>query len=329
MKEDMGKNMKDQRNSDLAGSQEKERTREKNLGLRYALAAYGTWGVMPLYWKMIEQVPAVEILAHRFFWCFFFTIWLVWVKKQGGAFKTVAFSLEKMRIFILTAILLSINWGVYIWATINNHIVETSMGYFINPLVSIFLGRLVLKEKSGFWEIIAIFLAASGVLYLVFQYGEVPWIALTLAFSFGLYGLLRKIAPANSLIGLTVETAVMVPLSFVYILFQGIKGEGAFFLAGPWVTFLLVAAGVLTALPLLWLVHGAKRLPLKTMGFCQYLAPSLILLIGVIVFREPFTFAHRVSFGLIWSALAVYSLSNSSILKRFRFLGCDEKFSER
>ncbi|MEL7563640.1 MAG: EamA family transporter RarD [Dehalobacterium sp.] len=289
---------------------------EKRIGVGYALAAYGTWGLLPLFWKTLNEVPAVQILAHRFFWSFVYVGILITITKQKGKVKEVLLAPKTLLLFLTSSLLLTANWGIYIWANNNNHIIETSLGYFINPLVSVLLGMIFLKEKINFWQALSVFLAALGVLYMVFQYGRFPWISLALAVSFGFYGLIRKVVPVESLTGLLIETGFLAPVALIFIVLLGVEGKGFFFTGGIKVSFLLMIAGVITAYPLIWLVNGAKKLPLKTVGFCQYLAPTLMLLIGVGVYHEPLTEMHLVSFAFIWSALLIYSLSNTSFMQK-------------
>lgn len=298
------------------GSNTSSSMSEKKVGVGYALAAYGTWGLLPIFWKTMSEVSAVQILAHRFLWSFVYVGILIVVTKQQGAVKKVFTSPKTLLLFLASSFLLSANWGIYVWANNNNHIIEASLGYFINPLVSIFLGMIFLKEKINFWQVLAVVLAAIGVSYMVFQYGRFPWISLALAVSFGFYGLIRKVVPVESLTGLFIETGFLAPFALIFIVILGIGGKGAFLTGDTKVSFLLIIAGVITAYPLIWLVNGAKRLPLKTIGFCQYLAPILMLLIGVIVYHEPFTEMHQASFAFIWSALLIYLLSSTSFMQK-------------
>jgi len=279
---------------------------EKKVGIGYALAAYVSWGSLPIFWKTLSAVPAEQILAHRIFWSFVYVSILIVVAKQQGAVKKV---------------FTSPNWGIYIWANNHNHIVECSLGYFINPLVSILLGMIFLREKINFWQLVAVILAVIGVLYMVFQFGKFPWIALALAGTFAFYGLIRKVVPVESLTGLFIETGFLAPIALIFIIILGLGGKGFYFTGGVKISFLLMIAGVITAYPLIWLVNGAKRLPLKTIGFCQYISPTLMLLIGVIIYGEPFTEMHRISFTFIWSALLIYSISNTPIMEKLNPLG--------
>ncbi|ATW23907.1 EamA family transporter RarD [Candidatus Formimonas warabiya] len=302
---------------------------DQKLGIRYALAAYGAWGLLPVYWKVISAVPAVQILAHRIFWSFIFVGGLLIAQKGHHSVMHVIRTPKYMLCFLASSLLLTTNWGVYIWANNHNHMIETSLGYFINPLVSILLGMIFLKEKIEFWQIVAVLLAGTGVSYMVFEYGKFPWIALILALTFGFYSLIRKVVPVESLTGLFIETSVMTPIAFIYLIVLGAEGKEMFFSAGLKISLLLIFAGVITAYPLMWLVNGAKRLPLKTIGFCQYLAPSLMLVIGVIIYQEPFTEMHRISFSFIWSALLIYSLSTASFMQKLNPFARREKWRGR
>lgn len=301
---------------------------EKKIGVSYALAAYGTWGLLPLFWKTMGHVPAEQILAHRIFWSFMYVSVLIIVAKQQKAVKKVFASPKILAFFLISSLLLSANWGIYIWANNNNHIIETSLGYFINPLVSILLGMIFLKEKVNFWQLIAIILAVIGVSYMAFQYGKFPWIALALAGTFAFYGLIRKVVPVESLAGLFIETGFLAPFALIGIVLLGIDGKGFYYSGGLKVTVLLMISGVITAYPLIWLVNGAKRLPLKTIGFCQYLAPIMMLLIGVLVYGEPFTKMHQISFAFIWSALLFYSVSGTSFMEKINPFASHGKVEE-
>jgi chloramphenicol-sensitive protein RarD len=214
--------------------------------------------------------------------------------------------------------LISVNWFLYIWAVNSNHIVEASMGYYISPLFLAFLGILVLREQLNFWQLVALISASIGVIIMTVEYGQVPWIALTLTFTFGLYGLSKKIVRVDSLIGLGLETLLVSPLCLAYITLKYHQGSGVFGVAPMTITMLLMFSGVVTALPLLWFAQAAKKIPLSKVGFIQYLAPTLTLFLGVIIFKEPFTKVHLVSFGCIWWALIIYSFSHTSFLKNLQ-----------
>jgi chloramphenicol-sensitive protein RarD len=296
-------------------STQKEK-REQIIGVWYTIAAFLLWGILPLYWKALKAVPSPQILAHRIIWsCVFVTIVLIIRKRIPEARR--AFSSRRNRFFFtLSALCIGINWFIYIWAVNANRVVESSMGYFINPLVSVFLGMIFLRERLGFWQIIAVLLAIAGVLFMTIQYGSLPWIALSLAFSFGFYGLLRKTSHADSLVGLLYDTAFLTPLAMLYLVIVGLKGIAAFGTATPLIHLLLIGSGVVTATPLIWFAHGARRIPLSIVGFTQYLAPSLMLILGVMVFKEPFAKTHLISFSLIWGGLFLFSLSRTAFLRR-------------
>jgi chloramphenicol-sensitive protein RarD len=288
---------------------------DKVIGIWYALAAFTTWGVLPLYWRLMREVPPQQILAHRISWSLLFVSFIITIQKRWNEAKGVFSFRQSKASFIVSALFLGINWFIYIWAVNTNHVVESSMGYFINPLVNVLLGVVFLKEKLTFWQGISILLALGGVSYLTFHYGKVPWIALSLAFSFGTYGLLRKIAYAGSLIGLLAETSILTPVAVVYIFIQHVHQIGFFSTSSLAISFLLAGSGIVTALPIIWFAHSVRRIPLSTVGFIQYLAPSLMLLLSVVVFKEPFTKTHMISFGLIWTALTLYSVSHTKFMK--------------
>lgn len=278
-----------------------------NRGIFYAASAYLLWGFLPIYWKALQAAPALEILAHRMAWSLLFVVGVMLVRRQWGWLKPALRQPRTLLTFTLSGAVLAVNWLTYIWGVNAGFVVETSLGYFINPLVSVVLGVLFLRERlrAGQWT--AVSLAAIGVIYLTLSYGRLPWIALTLAFSFGTYGLLRKTAALNSLEGLTLETAVLFPFALGYLLFLEWQGTAAFLHAGPGISLLLALAGVVTAVPLLLFAAGARRIPLSTVGLLQYIAPTLQFLIGVLVYHEPFTSQRLVGFSIIWAALLLYS----------------------
>lgn len=279
-----------------------------NKGIFYGVGAYLLWGLLPIFWKSLHHVPALEILAHRMVWSLAFVVvllaaqghwrWLMPVLRNGRVLLT----------FTVSALLLSLNWFIYIWAVNAGHIVETSLGYFINPLLNVLLGMLFLKERLRPGQLVAVIVAVIGVLYLTLQYGSLPWIALTLAGSFGVYGLLRKTATLNSLEGLTLETLVLFPPALAYLVYLELVGSAAFGHVSLATTLLLVFGGVATALPLLLFASGARRVTLTLMGILQYIAPTMQFLIGVFLYHEPLDRYRLIGFSLIWLALAIYSL---------------------
>lgn len=283
-------------------------------GVVYALIAYGSWGLLPLYWKLLGKIPAVEVLSHRIIWSMVFLTGVLYLQQRSSQVKQLLPSRRHLGILLATASLLSFNWGLYIYGVNSERVVETSLGYFINPLVNVILGYVFLKERLNPGQKLAVVLASVGVANLVWQLGQVPWIALGLAFSFAFYGLLRKVATVAPMIGLTVETLLLAPVALILVGYWAGTGVGHLGGAGP-IDLLLIGSGVVTSLPLLWFNKAAKRLRLSTLGFFQYLAPSLQLMLGVYLYHEPFTHTHAVTFGLIWLALAIYSTA-SLVTKR-------------
>jgi chloramphenicol-sensitive protein RarD len=287
-------------------------------GTLYALAAFIAWGLLPAYWKLLKQVPSPEILCHRIFWSFVFVSLVLLVKGQWGKIVRTLSVKRHCLAILLSTLLISVNWFVYIWAVNANHMVEASMGYYINPLFCVFLGVSVLRERVSFWQGIAFALALAGVLIMTVTYGRVPWIALSLTLTFGLYGLSKKLVTVDSLTALGLETMFVTPLCLLYLGNKHVQGTGAFGMISLSITMLLLFSGVVTALPLLWFAQATKKIPLSKVGFIQYVAPTLALLLGVFVYKEPFTRVHLLSFGCIWCALALYSLSNTALLKHVR-----------
>jgi len=269
------------------------------------LGAYALWGVLPLYFKALVHVRATEIVAHRILWSLIFlgalaTFWRKWPGFRAAlANRRVALTL------LLTAILIGINWLVYIYAVISGHVLEGSLGYYLNPLVNVLLGVFLLKEKLSLLQKAAVFLAAAGVAILAVGAGDAIWISLTLAASFAVYGFLRKVAPVESLEGLSIETLFLTPLAFAWVLWLSQAGDSGF-LQSRLTDLLLVLGGAVTAIPLLLFTAAAKRLPYSTLGFLQYVAPSIQFLLAILVFGEPLTTAHVVCFAAIWVALAIF-----------------------
>lgn len=276
----------------------------------FTIAAFGAWGLFPLYWKMLQHVPALEILSHRMTWSLAFVLLLLLLRRRWGWLKTAVTSRRTLFLFFASSALLSLNWFVYIWGVNAGFIVETSLGYFINPLVSVLFGVFFLGERLRNGQWVAIALAAAGVIYLTFRYGELPWIALTLAGSFALYGLIRKTAPLGSLEGLSLETALMFLPALGYLIYLEAAGTAAFGHVDGATTTLLGLAGMATAVPLLFFAAGARLIKLATVGILQYIAPTIQFLIGVFIYHEPFTADRLLGFSLIWLALALYLLEN-------------------
>jgi chloramphenicol-sensitive protein RarD len=277
-------------------------------GALAALAAYTLWGLLPIYWKLVERAPAAEILSHRAVWAVVVVLILLAVQRQWGWVGRIARKPAILAPFVASTILLAANWLIYLWANNNGNIVEVSLGYFINPLFSVFLGVLLLHERlrPGQWTAIA--LALAGVTYLTVSYGHPPWIALSLALTFGFYGLMRKKAPLGSVEGLTIEMSLMFLPSLVYLGYLAARGTGTFGSAGLPTSLLLAGAGLATAIPLILFAKGARSVPLSTMGILQYTAPTLQFLIGVVIFREAFSHTQAIGFTIIWAALLLYWL---------------------
>ncbi len=276
-------------------------------GTLAALIAYILWGLLPVYWKAVEHVPAQEILSHRIVWSLVVTLGLLVLRRQWAWLKQAARQPKSLLPYGGAAALLTINWFVYIWANNNGHIVEASLGYFINPLVNVLLGVLFLRERMRAWQWVAVGLAFIGVSYLALNFGQAPWIALTLAFSFGFYGLIHKTGTLESVQGLNVETALMFLPAFGYLAYLASRGVGAFGQASVGATLLLGLAGFVTAIPLILFAYGARRVQLTTLGVLQYFAPTLQFLLGVVVYGESFTQARLIGFSLIWVALLLYT----------------------
>ncbi|MFZ2487065.1 MAG: EamA family transporter RarD [Anaerolineae bacterium] len=275
-------------------------------GLLTAAVAYFFWGILPIYWHSLHAVSATEILLHRIVWSLMVVLLLLAVRRNGRWLHEARQHPAILRVFFVTALLLAINWLVYIWANNNSHIVEASLGYFINPLVNVVLGLVVLHEhlRGGQW--LAVGIAAAGVLFLMVAAGGWLWISFALALSFGFYGLLRKTAHLGSLEGLTVEMSILFLPALAGLLWLGSRGEVAFGIAGPQTTLLLAFSGVVTAVPLLLFATGARQVPLSTLGLLQYIAPTLQFSIGVFLYHEPFDHVRLIGFSIVWLALAVY-----------------------
>ena len=291
---------------------EQDRTRS---GLWLGLTAYAVWGVLPLYFKAVAHVPATEIVAHRIIWSLLLlaalaTLWRRW-PAIGAAMALPRIALT----LVLTASLIGINWLVYIYAVVTGHVLEGSLGYYLNPLVNVLLGVFLLKEKLTRAQTGAVLLAAAGVAFLAVGAGGAIWISLTLAASFASYGFLRKVTPVDALEGLSIETIFLTPIALGWVLWLQGHGEGSFLVTRT-TDALLVLGGVLTAIPLLLFTAAAKRLPYSVLGFLQYVAPSLQFLLAVAVFGEPLTRAHLVCFGAIWAALCIFLVEGVRVGRR-------------
>jgi chloramphenicol-sensitive protein RarD len=278
-----------------------------NPGLLYAALAYIAWGLFPVYFKQLVQVNAFEVVMHRMVWSFVFLMGVLLVLKRWAWLRDVARQPRVLLAFALSALLLSANWSVYVWAVQNAHVLDASLGYFILPLVNVAMGFAFLRERPRPVQWLAVAVAASGVLWLTLQAGRLPWVALVLAGTFGTYGLLRKVAKLGALEGLTLETLLLLPMAVALLGWWTWHGQGALVQGDPVTLGWLLLAGPLTAIPLLLFAAGARRIPLATMGLLQYISPSLQMLLGVWLYGEPFEPARAIGFYLIWAALAVYT----------------------
>jgi len=277
-----------------------------NPGYLYAFAAYFLWGLFPLYWKQLQPVPATQLIGHRFVWSFLFLVGLLAATQQLGRLKRLLRDRRVVRTYALAGALLALNWLTYVWAVNHGYVVESSLGYFINPLFSVLLGVVVLRERLRRWQGIAVGLATVGVAYLTLSYGRLPWIALTLTATFGLYGLVTKVAPLDALDGLTLETGLLFLPALGYLLWVEAQGTGAFLHSGLQSNLLMAGTGVVTAVPLLCFGAGARRVPLSVIGILQYLAPTLQFLLGVLVYHEAFGGTDLPGYALVWLALAIF-----------------------
>jgi chloramphenicol-sensitive protein RarD len=263
------------------------------------------WGLLPFYWKGLDHVPALQVIGHRIIWSFLLLAVILLITNKWNSFR-IMLSRQILLVYSAAGILLSANWLIYVWAVNADFIVETSLGYFINPLLSVVLGVVFLHERLRTFQWVPVVIAAVGVLYLTVIYGSLPWIALCLAGTFGTYGLVKKVAPLGSLFGLTLETGLVFIPAFVFLIIRETQGFGAFGRTGFNADLLLVGAGLVTTIPLLLFASAARSIPLSLVGIMQYLAPTLQFLIGVWIFKEPFTSSKLVGFAMVWLALLMY-----------------------
>lgn len=278
-------------------------------GAGYALGAFGLWGAFPLYFKAVAAVPAPEVLAHRVVWSVFWVALLLFAVRQWPAVRAALGRRRTLGMLTLSSLLIAGNWLIFIWAVAHDRVLEASLGYFITPLVSVLLGRLVLAERLDRLQWLAVALAALGVAWTLVGLGALPWVSLGLAATFGSYGLARKVIDVGAIPGLFVETLVIGPLALAWLLWLGWHGAGAFGAGGLGFDLLLVAAGLVTATPLILFAQAARRLRLASVGLFQYIVPTAQMLLAVLVFGEAFTPEHAVTFGLIWAGLALYTAS--------------------
>lgn len=302
---------------------------ENQMGIFYAAFSYLIWGILPIYWKLLQNVSSDEILANRIVWSFVFMIMLLLISRKWREFAQTlrGFKTNKKQLFalLIASLLISGNWFLYIWAVNSNHLIEASLGYYINPLVSVLLGMIVFREKLSLAQYYSFALAIIGVLIMTVSYGKFPWVAFLLAFSFGVYGLMKKLVKVDSTIGLTLETLVVTPIAFAYMIFLASKGTQAFLSLSIGTDLLLIGSGAATALPLLFFAKGAQKIPMATLGFLQFIAPTLTLILGVFLYHEHFSNIHLLSFLFIWTAITLYSISKTKLFNRLEMKRKKEK----
>ena len=287
-------------------------------GILFALGAHLLWGILPIYWRFIYGISAFEILAYRIILAMVFMILMIFVLKKSQALKhdinqLVAHPIQLVAI-IIAGYVITINWGTFIWAVSNGHVLQTSLGYYINPLVSVLLAFIFLKERFNKFETLAIVSAVIGVIYMTMKIGEFPIISLMLAFSFGIYGLLKKLVRVEAMSGIAIECIVTAPAGLIYIIYLWQAHQSSVGLNMS--TFLLLFSGAVTAVPLILFSAGARRIPLSLTGFIQYISPTIIFLLGIFVFKEKFDIHQFITFIFIWIGIALYSISQYIKMKR-------------
>ncbi|HEY2140153.1 MAG TPA: EamA family transporter RarD [Chthoniobacterales bacterium] len=271
------------------------------------VAAFATWGLIPVYWKLLSAIPASEILAHRFVWTTTFLVGLLSFQRRWPEVRQATRSRRALLYCFASGLAISVNWLFFIWAVNAGRVIETSLGYFMTPLVNVLFGAMFLRERLSRWQLVSVFLALVGVLNLTLGYGKFPWLAVTLCVSFGLYGLLRKKSGVRPIPGLFLETALLAPIAVGYLIYLQRAGSGALNSSSWSFVLLLVSTGVVTGLPLVWFGHAARHLRLTTLGFLQYLSPSCSFFLGVFLYHEAFTRAHLITFSFIWVALVIFT----------------------
>lgn len=290
---------------------------DQTIGVMYTVASYVSWGILPIYWYFLKEISAYEIFAHRILWSFVLaSVILLFI----GGWSQVKQLITKGKMAFWTfvaALLISTNWFIFIWAVTSNHVIEASLGYYINPLFSVALSVIVLRERLNRWKVISLLIAIVGVILMTFQFGQMPWVALIIALSFALYGLVKKMVKVEAIVSVTLETMFILPIVLSYLLFLETEGTSSLSRISLFETILLLGAGAVTAFPLLWFAKGAQRVPLSTLGFLQYINPTLQLLVGIFIFNETFTHSHLIGFGFIWVALVIFSVSQLKLMRHF------------
>jgi chloramphenicol-sensitive protein RarD len=280
-----------------------------NKGILYGVTVYVLWGFFPIYWKLLSRVPTLQLLGHRIVWSFLLLLGVILTIKQWNDFRA-ALNARTFRIYLIAALLIGVNWLAYVWAVNAGFIVETSLGYFINPLLSVLMGVLFLGERLRTMQWIPVALAAIGVAYLTVVYGQPTWIALLLAFTFGFYGLVKKLAPLGSVFGLTLETGILFLPALAYLGLVQANNMASFLHAGITSDLLMIGAGLVTTIPLLLFASAAKQIPLTMIGILQYIAPTIQFLIGVFIYKETFDQSRLIGFSIVWLALIIFWVEN-------------------
>ncbi|MFC0471640.1 EamA family transporter RarD [Halalkalibacter kiskunsagensis] len=295
---------------------------EHQIGVLAAIGAYLLWGVLPLYWKLLEPVSAGEVLAHRVVWSLVVMILILAIRKQlRSGWKELISIFTNLRSaigIIVASCFITLNWFVFIWAVNSDRVIEASLGYYINPLINVLLAMLFLKERFTRWQAISLVLAFIGVTVMTVYYGVMPWAALILAFSFGMYGLIKKLVNVGAMIGLTIETLLMTPFALLFLVWvhQQPSYEGSFGSMQSATTWLLIGAGAVTAVPLLLFAIGARRISLSLIGFLQYIGPTIMLLLGIFLYNEPFSVVQFIAFVFIWIGLLIFTTSKTTLFKK-------------
>lgn len=289
--------------------EEKPKRGSLAIGTLFGLGAYAMWGLFPIYWKQLASVDALQILAHRVAWSFALTAALSVLLGRLPELKALARDRKRLLMMLAAGVLVTANWGIYIWAVNASRIVESSMGYYLNPLVSVLMGALIFREKIDRGMIVACSVAGAGILIQVVSYGKLPWVALSLALTFATYGAIKKAVGLSAIAGLAAETSAVFPFALAFLIVRHAAGEGALFSQTPLVTVLLILAGAVTAVPLMFYAEGINRIPFSRMGFLQYVSPTLQLSLGVLAYGETVSGAKAVSFAFILCALLIFALT--------------------
>lgn len=291
---------------------------DHTVGIIYTVAAFVSWGILPVYWFYLREISAYEIFAHRILWSFVFASLILLFIGGWSQVKQVLSNWQNTFWTFIAALLISTNWFIFIWAVTSNHVIEASLGYYINSLFSIALGVIILRERLNYLKIISLLLATVGVLIMTIHFGQIPWIALIIALTFAVYGLVKKMVKVEPIVSVTLETMFVLPIVLSYLVFIEVEGTSSLGHVTLIETILLLGAGAVTALPLLWFAKGAQKVPLSTLGFLQYINPTFQLLVGIFIFHETFTHIHLISFGFIWCALAIFSFSQLNFVQNIQ-----------